>query len=282
MVQSQNLFFQFLKKSGKTFSKAECRIIDYIVNNPHEVVYLSLAKLAERTQTSDVTIIRLCKKIDLSGYPELRIIIAQSFTTLQQPSSQDIKDTDSIETVITKEFQSTLNTLQATLQALRIKNIESAADALISARRIILFGKGNSSAVAFDLQHKLLRIGLAAEMYADSHLQYVVAANSKPPDVIFAVSHSGDSESIIDAIKIAKNNNVPVITLTRYARSSLYDLADIRLCTAFEEVPHPIIQQVSRIAEYMIIDVLYRVIVHKNHNRVHSAYINIKNALNEK
>jgi DNA-binding MurR/RpiR family transcriptional regulator len=283
-MRKSNLLSHYLLRNKETFTKKENKIIDYINANPHEVVYLSLAELAQKTQTSDITIIRLCKKIDLSGYAELKIVIAQSFPSFQEecPAIEEIKKSDSVKTVVSKESRRIIDRLQSGLKLLRIKNIEAAADSLISATRILIFARGNSGAVALDFQQKLLRIGIHAEIYADSHLYYVAVANIKPSDVLFVISHAGVTNNITDAIKIAKNIGASVLSLTQYALCPVYNLSDIRLYVARPGEEHPeFFFQASRIGEYAIIDILYAVIVQKNWVIADKASTNVKKALLE-
>ena len=127
----------------------------------------------------------------------------------------------------------------------------------MSARRIFIFGIGASGAIAQDLQHKLLRLGLDACSNADAHLQAITSAYCTCEDVVVAISHSGSSKIIVDNVRMARDNGAKVISLTSVGRSPLSKMADICLFTASLETKYRILAISSRIAELTIIDSIY-------------------------
>ena len=52
------------------------KILNYLLNNAAECSELSLAKLAKKLYVSESAIFRLCKKVGLSGYSELKYELA--------------------------------------------------------------------------------------------------------------------------------------------------------------------------------------------------------------
>lgn len=55
------------------FSAVEQNIIKYILDNPKEIVNMSIRELANKTFTSSAAIFRLCQKCGLKGYTEFKI-----------------------------------------------------------------------------------------------------------------------------------------------------------------------------------------------------------------
>lgn len=135
--------------------------------------------------------------------------------------------------------------------------MQKAAELLMSARRIFIFGIGASGAIAQDLQHKLLRLGLDACSNADAHLQAITSAYCTCEDVVVAISHSGSSKIIVDNVRMARENGAKIISLTSAGRSPLSKMADICLFTASMETKYRILAISSRIAELTIIDSIY-------------------------
>lgn len=58
-----------------------------------------------------------------------------------------------------------------------------------------------------------------------------VEAHGRPGDCLIAISTSGTSRSVLNAVTAAKENGVKVIGLTGRAGSPLDQLADVSLCT---------------------------------------------------
>src|SRR6201994_5113999 len=55
---------------------AEQRVADFILSHPDELIYLTVTELAERTNTSESTVVRLTQKIGYKGYQEFQIVLA--------------------------------------------------------------------------------------------------------------------------------------------------------------------------------------------------------------
>ena len=68
---------------------------------------------------------------------------------------------------------------------------------------------------------------------------------------------------VIRAVKLARENKATVISMTNIGRSPLYDISDIRLCTASPETRYRILAMSSRIAQITLIDTLYTLIALK-------------------
>lgn len=60
-------------KEQKGFSSVEREIANYILSHSNQIINTSIRDIARETFYSPSTIIRLCKKIGMSGYLEFRI-----------------------------------------------------------------------------------------------------------------------------------------------------------------------------------------------------------------
>src|SRR3546814_17035262 len=81
-------------------------------------------------------------------------------------------------------------------------------------RRIEFYGQGNSGIVAADAQHKFFRYDLCTVAYADTHIPMMAASMLGPRDALVAISHSGRSKDLLEAVAVARKNHCPVIALT--------------------------------------------------------------------
>mgnify|MGYP002524337148 CR=1 FL=1 len=249
-----------------SFSKSELRVADTIIADPQKVIYASVAELAERSNVSDPTVVRTCKKIGFNGYQDLKITIARELVNPLQTIHEEITAEDDVQTVISKVFQGTINTLNLTHDTLDPNQIAQAAKSIQSARRIVIVGVGNSHAISLDLQHKLLRLGINAQAFSDPHMAAISLSYMDPRDVVFCVSHSGSSKEIVDLAMQAKQRGVFIISLSNIGLSPLSRISDIALHTASSETKYRIFGQSSRIAQLAIIDALYTLIVlHSDH-----------------
>lgn len=246
-----------IRELAPSLSKSEQLVANYIINHPEQVINLSVAALAEAAGVSDPTVVRTCKRLGYVGYQDLKVTLAQSVVTPLQNIHEDISPSDDTQKIVSKVFISAIHTLQYTHDTLQTADIQAAAEMLMTARRIVVFGTGASGAVAADLHHKLLRLGLDATVYTDAHLQALSTAYLTQQDVVVAVSHSGSSKIIIENANMAKKNGAKIIGITSLGRSPLSELADICLYTASMETKYRILAVASRIAELTIIDSIY-------------------------
>ena len=244
-------------------SRSELLVCDYIVRHPEEVIYLSVSELASRSGVSDATVIRASQKLGVRSYQDLKITIAQDLVSPLQAVNEEITVDDTASTVTEKVFQGILHTLDMTYKIQDAALLDRAANVLLHAERICVCGLGNSHAIAADIQHKFMRLGLNATAYADNHLQVICSSFMKDGDVLFSVSHSGSSRDVVHAAEIAKANGATIISLTNSGRSPLSDISDISLHTDSEETKYRRVALSSRIAQMAIVDVLYTMIALK-------------------
>ena len=241
-----------IKSMRENLSKAELLVCDYIIEHPEEVIYLSVSELAAKSGVSDATVIRASQKIGSSSYQDLKISLAQDIVTPLQSVNEEIEAGDPTNVVVEKVFQGILHTLNYTYRLQDGGMLERAADMLFGANRICICGLGNSHAIAEDIQHKLMRLGLNATAYSDNHLQVICSSFLKKGDVLFAVSHSGSSRDVVHAAEIALEGGAAVISLTNVGRSPLADISTIALHTASNETRYRRVALSSRIAQMAI------------------------------
>ena len=238
-------------------SKSEAAVAEYIAANAEEVINLSVSALADCCGVSEPTVVRACRNLGFSGYQALKIALIQSVGNTVQFAGEEVTAQDSMLSVVQKVFGAAADAVSLTRDSVDSAELENAAEALLKAKRIYIFGVGGSAAVAADVQHKFLRLGLDAHALADVNLQTITAAFAGRQDVIFAISHSGSSKVVVDNTRRAKSNGATVISLSSMGKSPLTELADISLHTAANETRYRIVAISSRIAELTIVDTLY-------------------------
>jgi DNA-binding MurR/RpiR family transcriptional regulator len=238
-------------------SKSEAAVAEYIAANPEEVINLSVSALADCCGVSEPTVVRACRNLGFSGYQACKIALIQSTSNTVQFAGEEVTAEDSMSAAIQKVFGAAADAVFLTRNSLDPAVLEKAAETLLKAKRIYIFGVGGSAAVAADVQHKFLRLGLDAQALSDVNLQTMTAAFAGKQDVVFAISHSGSSKVVVDNTQLAKSNGAFVISLSSMGKSPLTELADITLHTAANETRYRIVAISSRIAELTIVDTLY-------------------------
>ena len=247
-----------IKMLYNAFGTAERKIADWIAENPGKIISLSIVELAEQCKCSEATIVRFSKKLGLDGYQDLKISLASESKPVV---STTISANDSADEMFDKVCNEIYCSLELTKKALDPAALSAAANAICSARKIVLFGLGNSASVALDASHKFIRAGLNAAACSDNHMQMIVASHLSEGDVAIGVSHSGSSKDIVEALKVAREHGAKTIAITNVGKSPINKAADVVLNTSSAETSYSILALNSRIAQLAIIDTLYYYVV---------------------
>lgn len=244
---------------------AEKKIADWLIENPDKIISLSISDLAEKCKCGEATIVRFARRLGFGGYQELKISLAKEQGTVEV--SNTIEKTDSCFEIFEKVSYDIYRSLEMTKQCLDEEALENAARLIMKARRIMIFGLGNSAAVALDFQHKLMRIGLDATSYSDNHMQAISVSHSTKADVVIGISHSGSSKDIVNALKIAKENGASTVAITNQGKSPIVSVSDIVLHTSSNETKYRLLGLNSRIAQLAIVNSIYYYIICKDSKR---------------
>ncbi|KGX84624.1 MurR/RpiR family transcriptional regulator [Pontibacillus litoralis] len=272
-----------LKSIQNQLPTSERKIAQYILNNPHEVVSMTVKQLADHSLTSAAAVIRLCKSLDVNGFKELKMRIAVDLQTSKPKSYRDITKNESTKDIIMQMSQNSIYIIEETSELIRSKDIERASELLKKAKAVHLFGVGASGLVAFDAQQKFLRAGLYAFALNDVHLSFTALSNATSEHVAIIISFSGETKEAIEFIKLAKRKGIPTISITKYGTNSLSKLADINLYAAStHEAISRSAATSSRLAQLLVIDILFMTYVSNNFDTVIDALDQSKHAIQNK
>jgi|DewCreStandDraft_2_1066082.scaffolds.fasta_scaffold00172_76 DNA-binding MurR/RpiR family transcriptional regulator len=246
-----------IREIADALTNAERRVARYILRHAQEIPHLSITELSERARVSEATVVRLCKRVGLRGYQDLRIRLALDLTNQTHRIHEEIEPSDSLEAISLKLLGRVTHALQDTVQVLDQDSLARAVDWICRARRIDVYGVGASGVVAMDAEQKFSRIGLQVRAYVDPHLQATSAALLTPQDVAIGISHSGSTKDTVNALAIAKRSGARTVAITQYGPSPIAKFSDAVLHTVAHE---PLLREAaigSRLAALLVIDILF-------------------------
>ncbi|PKB90036.1 RpiR family transcriptional regulator [Ewingella americana] len=265
-----------------SFSPAEKRIIAIILRDPPEVAKMGVTELAKYAETSTATVVRTSKRLGFSGYPALRPALAAESSRpmpADMPLAADIGDHDSPKQILQKLLEFEVKGATETTQLLSAATLEQAVRFLSQAQRIDIYGAGASSLVAQDFCQKLRRIGVDARTYGSTDESLVSACQLAAGDVALAISHSGQTADVIDALVLAKAAGATTLAITANGRAPLARKADVVLRTSNREMGFRAAAMASRTSQLLLIDCLFigiaqrlpgaRDALRKTHDAVH-------------
>ncbi|MUK89018.1 SIS domain-containing protein [Ornithinibacillus sp. L9] len=237
---------------------SEKKIASYIIENPQEAITLTAQELGKRSSTSGAAVIRLCKSLDLKGFQDLKFRIAGDLQKTNDQGFRDVEPNEPLPSIIEKMTNNSIQTIRETVELLNTEELQKAVEVLQKANKIHFIGVGASGIIAQDAQQKFLRINKMSYAFSDIHMAATLVANAEENDVVVGISFSGETLEVANVLKLAKQNNITTISLTKYGSSNVTEQADIRLYTsATKEPTFRSGATSSRIAQLQVIDILF-------------------------
>ncbi len=118
-------------------SRIAARIAGYVLDNPAEVVGMSITELADATEASEGSVINFCRGIGLSGFQHLKLSLAQEIVQPVQFIHEDLSRDDTTEAVCRKVFHSGIQALRDSLSVLDPQALAASVDIIRSAKRVV-------------------------------------------------------------------------------------------------------------------------------------------------
>ena len=66
----QNHFMQNIEETYHSLTKVEKKVADYVLQNPRQVLFMSITDLADACQVGETSVYRFCRTMNLQGYQE--------------------------------------------------------------------------------------------------------------------------------------------------------------------------------------------------------------------
>lgn len=148
-------------------SGAELRVAQYLQHNAQQAVFLSSARVAALSGTSDTTVTRAARALGFAGWAELKRTLGAEVnrsspsagrTTTRLRVTRDASTAELIETL----FEEARERLAISTEDLDPRAFDMAVEMLGSAEQVLAYGVGTSRLCAEYLAVKLQRIGVRA------------------------------------------------------------------------------------------------------------------------
>lgn len=256
-------------------SKKERLIADYVLQHDQELIAMSVHEAAEAIHVSVATVIRFCRSIGLSGYPDLKIALSAQSQSDQRALYEEIAPNDSFATLqekLTNRFTSTLVLTNEVLEEARFKK---AVSLLNEATQIVVFGLGASHIAAEDFFQKYSRIGKSVITGSDLHVISAILSADPKGKVLVLISNSGEKKEINQLHRLAEELRIPTIGITGNHDSTLAENVTVLLPYNTLEVTGPIrtAATASLIAQLYVVDLLYYYVLVQDYDAYSSSII---------
>lgn len=255
-----------IRDSLPALSGEERTLAEYIMLNVESVPKLSLVQLAESAQISPSAVIQFCDDVGCEGFHALHTALAQIDSVAASVMFERI-DTFDLKHTIQSVFENISQTLDQTLASLDMESMRQAVNAVSEAKHVLILGLGTSGSVAQELTYRLEWIGVNCGQYADPHRQLMAATLLEPGDLAIAVSHSGRTKNVVNALKLARERGAKTMCITDFAHSPITQEADISICAVHAENSLGVEMVATRAAHLALVDCIAMCVAQQNRDR---------------
>lgn len=213
-----------IKKIQAEYNKLSCtekRLADYVLKNSRKVIEFTVKDLAEASNVSEATVVRMCQHTGFKGYWAFRMALAKEVDRYQ-------KDTESMEAEndlhgIFKKYSANMLSIADNID---LKTVNKCVELLRDCDQVHLIASGNTTPIIEHMGFRLGRLGIRNTFngVADYYMNQINLAGEN--DILFAVSQSGSTKSVLDGVALARQKGLKVIAITAYKNSKLGELAD--------------------------------------------------------
>lgn len=247
-----------IKDSYAELRPAERRVADAVLADVAFSVDASNAEIARRADVSEPTVTRFCRAIGCEGVRDFKLKLAQSVVVgrMYLTAGQPVVPTEDASPLWNTVFAEARNALNAVERQVDPAEVVKAADLVASAHQVAVFGLGGSSAaLAQETQYRLFRYGVVVSAHSDPYVMRMTASTLKPNDLVIAISATGRTDEVIEAVALAKHYRAKTIGITA-PDSELARICDVRLTVDIPEFPDTMKPTASRFAFLAIIDLV--------------------------
>ncbi len=140
---------------------ADRRLVDVLLANPRDAVFLSANEIAQRAGVNPATAVRFARKLGFGGYPELRATLRQDLLGVSEAAERMRQRIRRVArgSVLKTFVESEIHNLGRLLEQVADADIQPAARAVMRASQIFLFAVGHAGALAHLLDSRLGRAG---------------------------------------------------------------------------------------------------------------------------
>lgn len=237
-------------------SRAERRVAETVRQDFEAATRLTIGELARRAGVSQPSVTRFCRSVGSRSFGEFKIQLATTLTVAAAYLKSDRVFGDDIGQLAQAIMMNAANAIREGLDQLDTVALAAAIEALAASRRIDIYGQGSgSAAIAEDAKLRLFRLGIPVAAYSDGHQQRMSAATLQPGDAVLAISNSGRSKPVIEAVEIARSFGATTVALTRPA-TPLAAVAEHVIAVTVPEVEDVLRPTPSRYAHMAIVDTI--------------------------
>ncbi len=251
----------------------ELQLAQAVLRLGAQVQRYTIKELARATATSPASVQRLCKKLGLSGFKELKTELGREVGAEPvRPGKVDVNfpfaPGDSNQTIISNMSTLYATTITDTAKLLDPEELDRAARIIAQAEHVVIFTGSHNVYPAQMFEDRLLSAGKRATCPDSGERQTRLALQSGPQDAAMLITYSGLQPVYQRYIRHLKERGTPVILVgSRRARQRLAGLDAYLMVSERESLQNRITQFASHIAVQFVLDALFCSVFARDYKR---------------
>jgi DNA-binding MurR/RpiR family transcriptional regulator len=227
MSSTKNLLLNRIH-SAEGLSTSQRQIADCLIANMNEAALWGVEELAEKSHTCVATVVRFAKKLDYTGYLEMRKALVIAAKKHYGREEQLLQAPVQASATLLEVARRDVRNIEFLLQAVNEDLLQRVVKQLKTSRFRLAIGDGVSALMTRQIAYLLINIGLPVLEGNPADFATQVGLLS-PKDLLIAISISPYSQETLDASAYARKRGIPVLVFTDSLNSPLARLANLVL-----------------------------------------------------
>ena len=257
MSEVSNSVIEQIKAMYEELFSAEKRVAEYILERPQAMITMNISELARASGSSEATVVRMCKHVGYQGYHQMRLIMSHDLG-----KNQRSYDDGEMLSTTQNLFSASAARVAALAENIDMDMLVKVAKILKSSRLVFVVAAGNTTPVANDLGFRLERYGVPCSysVLPEQFLNHVSLGTKE--DTIIAISRSGVSKPVVQAMNLARKNQMRTIVITAEKDTQLAEGADCILQIVDKKKKTTVTELDTHLLEFAVSDAILHVVRH--------------------
>lgn len=259
-------------RAAKSLTPTEQQLVQTVLAMGDRIQGCSIKELARVAPASIASIHRLCKKLGLEGYKELKVELARSAASRRaRPESVDINfpfmASEHADTIAPRMELLYETTLRETQNALDPEALDRAAMLIEQAAGVDIYTQSHNLYPAQMFYDRLLSAGISATCPEGIERQVRTALTSNEQRAALVISYSGNAPNLPALLPILSERRTPTILIGTVHAAARHPGLDTYLTLSdHENMQNRITQFASHLAVQFVLDALFSCVFALNYD----------------
>jgi len=221
---------QRFKEKTDNLTRSQRKLLEYILSNDQESVFLKIKDLAKKVNVSQATVVRLSRALGFKGFPEFQQEIRLRFRNKLTTTSRLQRTVDKVRNerdVLIKVLQTDIDNIAETLKQTSMEEFSQFVKTIDSAKRIVIIGLRSvySLAIFFGIALEFLQKNVWVVQPGIGDM-WDRLMGLKKGDVVIGISFPRYTQQTVKVLHFAKQKGIKTLAITDSPISPLAQYAD--------------------------------------------------------